>query len=666
MNNKVQKISASILLGTMLLYSLPVAAFTKDETVYSNANSDGERYKSIVSTHLENSEEEKILRDLTDLLNIENTSGDEEFTREGDTLIWKADSNDIYYKGESDKELPVDISIKYELDGEEISADEIAGKSGEVKITIEFINNEEHDVWMNGKYEKMYTPFVVAVGTYINNENNTKIEVKNGKTIDDGSKTFIVGLAFPGLEESLDISYLIEIPNSLEITMKTDSFEMNNIISYITPIKADDMDLDIFNDLNKIYSKVDKLQSASQQIEEGAKTLAEGAQTYYEKSQEFNQAVGKFSDGMSYANSSYSKLDTGINSIDSGAKQLQSGSKQLSDGTSALNTGVSQMKSKVSASAGELPKLVDGASQVSEGLDKLYDGITDAASNENAEVTEKLTAIVTEEKTQAGTLLAYNQSLSNVKSQLAAIDTTDLDEDTIIAIQTAIGTIDAQMAANTTIAGTLNNNADKYVGLVTGIGDSTTQQLQGLANNVALLKDGAKQVSDGTKTLQLSMSTLTGGLETLSSSTKQLSDGASTLYNSTFQLTTGTSQAKEGSSQMKEGLQTLDSSAKQILLADTQLTEGAKTIQDGAKELSAGVQEFNESGINKICGYINNDIRNIGDRAEALKELSEKYNTFTKVDTDTEGKVKFITIVDSIKRTDKDNGQEEIDEKPSK
>ena len=206
MNKKTQKITAACLLGTMVLYTLPVAAFTKDETVYSNAKANGEKYKSIVTTHLGNTEEEEILRDLTDLLKIENTNGDETFKQEGNTLIWDANKKDIYYKGETEKKLPIDIEVKYELNGEEIDPEEIAGKSGEVRVTMQFTNNESNQKWINGRYETIYTPFVVAAGTYINNNNNKNIQIENGKLIDDGSKTFAIGLAFPGMQESLDLS----------------------------------------------------------------------------------------------------------------------------------------------------------------------------------------------------------------------------------------------------------------------------------------------------------------------------------------------------------------------------------------------------------------------------------------------------------------------------
>ena len=388
MNNKLSKISASILLGTMLVYTLPVAAFTKDETVYTNAKSNGEQYQTIVTDHLINEEDEKLLKDMTNLLNIENTSGDEKFTQDGESLVWEADSNDIYYKGETNQELPVKLNIKYELDGKEISSEEIAGKSGKVKITISFENQEEHEVKINGKTEKMYTPFVVATGTYIKNDNNKNIEVTNGKAIDDGSKTMVVGLTFPGMQESLNIDKdTLEIPTTIEITMDTTNFEMSNIINYTTPKLIEDSELDIFSKLDEIYSKVETLQSASKQIENGAKTLSDGTTTYVEKSEEFNQALNQFSNGVSSANTSYSSIDAGIKNLNSQVPDLTSGTKSLSDNLGAVNQGVKTMSDLLDGSQESMNSLKNGAQNISGGLTQL------SAAMKTTDYTERINQI---------------------------------------------------------------------------------------------------------------------------------------------------------------------------------------------------------------------------------------------------------------------------------
>ena len=277
MNKILKKITSSTLLGTMLVYTTsPIFAFTKDETVYSKMDTSGNSYNTIVNSHIINSEQAEFINDLSDLLNIMNTNGDETFTQNENTLIWSANGNDIYYNGETQKKLPIECKIKYELNGNEVSANEIAGKSGKVKIILEYTNNDIHTVTINGKQETLYTPFVVVCGTIINNEKNKNITITNGKLIDDGSKTIALGIATPGLQESLNLSKsTIDIPSSIELTMEATDFELGSMITYITPKILEDEDLSIFNKVDDIFSQINTLQSSSHQLVEGANTLKE-------------------------------------------------------------------------------------------------------------------------------------------------------------------------------------------------------------------------------------------------------------------------------------------------------------------------------------------------------------------------------------------------------
>lgn len=649
MNNKLSKISASILLGTMLVYTLPVAAFTKDETVYTNAKSNGEQYQTIVTDHLINEEDEKLLKDMTNLLNIENTSGDEKFTQEGESLVWEADSNDIYYKGETNQELPVKLNIKYELDGKEISSDEIAGKSGKVKITISFENKEEHEVQINGKTEKMYTPFVVATGTYINNDNNKNIEVTNGKAIDDGSKTMVVGLTFPGMQESLNIDKdTLEIPTSIEITMETTNFEMNNIINYTTPKLIENSELNIFSKLDDIYSKVETLQSASKQIENGAKTLSDGTTTYVEKSEEFNQALNKFSNGVSSANTSYSNIDAGIKNLHSQVPDLTSGTKSLSDNLGAVNNGVKTMSDMLDGSQESMNNLKSGAQSVSGGLTQL------SAAMKTTDYTEQINQInkqIVTNQNMITTLTATTEQLNKVL------------EDTTLS-EAAVQAIKAQVTANQSTITTLTADKVYLNNMITSLNASNTQ-IEKLKQQVDTLAQGAKDVSDGVNGLLDQVGVLNTKIKVLNTSTGKMAAGANKLYQGTLGLEAGTTKLAQGSEQMKVGLSTINTSSQALYSANNQLVEGAKTIQSGAAELAEGTAEFNKTGIDVICNYITGDLKNLETRAEKLKELSDEYNTFTKLDDENKGKVKFITIVDSIKKDD-NKGQEEIDEKTSK
>ena len=649
MNNKLSKISASILLGTMLVYTLPVAAFTKDETVYTNAKSNGEQYQTIVTDHLINEEDEKLLKDMTNLLNIENTSGDEKFTQDGESLVWEADSNDIYYKGEIDQELPVKLNIKYELDGKEISSDEIAGKSGKVKITISFENKEEHEVQINGKTEKMYTPFVVATGTYINNDNNKNIEVTNGKAIDDGSKTMVVGLTFPGMQESLNIDKdTLEIPTSIEITMETTNFEMNNIINYTTPKLIEDSELDIFSKLDDIYSKVETLQSASKQIENGAKTLSDGTTTYVEKSEEFNQALNKFSDGVSSANTSYSRIDAGIKNLNSSVPDLTSGTKSLSDNLGAVNNGVKTMSDMLDGSQESMNNLKNGAQNISGGLTQL------SAAMKTTDYTEQINKI----KSQIGTNTKMITTLTTTTEQLSKVlEDTTLSEATAQAIK-------AQITANQSTIATLTADNAYLNNMITSLNASNTQ-IGKLKQQVDTLAKGAGDVSDGVNGLLDQVGELNTKIKVLNTNTGKMAVGANKLYQGTLGLEAGTTKLAQGSEQMKAGLSTINTSSQALYSANNQLVEGAKTIQSGAAELAEGTAEFNKTGIDVICNYVTGDLKNLETRAEKLKELSDGYNTFTKLDDENKGKVKFITIVDLIRKDDS-KGQEEIDEKTSK
>ncbi len=283
MKNLGKRITSGVLLCSVLCYTMPILAFTKDETVYSNLDGNGEVYQTTVSDHLKNTDGENILKDLSDLMNIENVNGEQKLEKEGNTLVWEANGEDIYYQGTTKKDLPIECKVKYSLDEEEISKEDIKGKTGKVKITLEFTNKEARTVNINGKQKTMYVPFTVACGTVINNEKAKNIEVTNGKAIDNGNKTMVFGIALPGMQESLGISKnKIEIPNSVSIEMEATDFDLGEIYIFATPKIIEDKDLDIFDDLNQMYQKIDTLQSSSKSIKEGADALAEGMNTLKE------------------------------------------------------------------------------------------------------------------------------------------------------------------------------------------------------------------------------------------------------------------------------------------------------------------------------------------------------------------------------------------------
>ena len=651
MNKKlVLKIVSGLTLCSMVGYTLPVFAYTKDETVYSRLDTTGNSYKTIVSTHIKNSEKNELINDMSDLLNIKNTNGDETYTQDGNRFVWNANKNDIYYQGETSKELPIECKVIYELDGKEIASDDIVGKSGNIKIKLQYTNKEERIVDINGKKVKMYVPFVVVAGTIIKNENNSNITVSNGKVVDDGTKTTVIGMAMPGLQESLGVSNdEIEIPSNIEITMDAKDFEMGTIMSYITPKVLEDNDLNIFDDLNDIYSQVNLLQSSSKQLEDGANTLEDGAKTYSQKSKEFNSAMNKVSDGVSTVNSNYAKIDNGINKIDKGTSTLTSGAEQLNSGIGELSSQLENMPSSVEA-------LYNGTTQVLDGLNGsaqeagLVDGVNSVLSNLQTTTNglEEALTQASDGSTNAIALLQANNAALNSAIQALSVDTE--------ANSTAIEGLRQQIAANESAIQSYTvakNTADTKKTYVQNQAQASVTSLTKLRNGMAALQSSMTQINGGLGKLNEGACKLPGALQQLSNGSKQIVTG-------TKKLSSGTDELSKGSLSLKDGIQTLDSSTKVLNDANGQLTQGAETLAEGAAKLSDGVTRFNKEGIQKICDFINGDAKDLTERVEKLTELSKDYNNFTLLNEGNEGEVKFIMIIDSLKqKTDSEQDKEE-------
>lgn len=658
MNNKViSKIVSGTLLCSMVGYTLPVFAYTKDETVYSKLDASGSNYKTIVSTHIENTENEELIKDLSDLLNVKNTSGDETFTQDGSTFTWNANKNDIYYQGESQKDLPIECKVKYELDGKEISANEIAGKSGKVKITLQYTNKEERTVTVNGKKVKMYVPFVVVAGTIVKNENNQNVTISNGKVIDDGTKTTVIGMAMPGLQESLGVSADdIEIPNNIEITMDATDFETNGIFSYVTPKVLEEEDINSFDKLDEVYAQVNTLQSSMNQIQEGANTLKDGAETYSEKSQEFNNVMNQVSEGVSSVNSNYSQIDTGITTINQGSTSLKNGAEQL-------NAGIGELSSQLTSMPDSIEALYSGSTQVLNGLND---------TQANGKTTPGL---VTGVNTIVESLQTSNEGLNKALENLSAtsqgtIKALKANNQTLKAVQQALGATEESKAANKTMIENLEKQIkanEEIIAKYNQYKAGADTQKQELAKKVSSSKESLTTVTKGMTTLRNAMTQVNAGLGQLNTASKklpdalnQLSAGSKSLVSGTKTLSAGANKLSKGSTALKSGIQTLDTSTQQLTTANGQLTEGARTLSDGATTLDEGIKTFNEQGIKKICNYINGDIKDVTERAEKLTELSKEYNNFTMLNEGNQGEVKFIMIVDSVKKQEEsEQGKEE-------
>ena len=636
MNNKViSKIISGTLLCSMVGYTLPVFAYTKDETVYSKMDSNGKNYKTIVSTHIKNTENADLINDLSDLLNVKNTSGDETYTQNGNKFVWNANKNDIYYQGESSKELPIECNVKYELDGKELSANEIAGKSGKVKITLQYTNKEERTVDINGKKVKMYVPFVVVAGTIIENENARNIEVSSGKVVDDGSKTVIVGMAMPGLQESLGLSDdEVEIPSNVEITMDATNFETSSIMSYVTPKVLEEDDLKVFDNLDEIYGQVNTLQTSMNQIQDGANTLKDGTTQLATGANTLKDGVTTAYNGAQTISSEVTKSTQSLKNDKSEAldsKTLESIKKQAAESSKLTDEQKAQIKAQAQTSAvlteEQKSQIKAQAAQKAKLTDAQKAQITTIAKQE-AVLNKDQEAQITE-KAKNGAQLTEAQKTAIITNAQANYPTTLTDAEKALLISIAQNT--AEQAAIKTALATAKTTAET----------TAVETAQQIATQTAVTTALTTAQSTATTTAMQTSTTVAKqvGNQAKKTFTNQVVSQMNTLGNGLNQLTSGLSELNNGA---------------------TTLANGTNQVNDGATTLADGIKTFNEEGIKKICNYINGDVKDLTTRVQKLTDLSKDYNNFTMLDGENDGEVKFIMIAEAVKKQeDSEQNKEE-------
>lgn len=274
------------------------AETSKDETVYVLAGADGTVQKIIVSDWIKNAMATDSLDDKTELSDIENIKGDESFTLGGDnSCVWDAQGNDIYYQGNIEKELPVQMSVRYTLDGQAIAPEALAGQSGHVTIRFDYQNMQYEEVLLDGKTEKIYVPFTMLTGMLLDTEVFRNVTVSNGKLINDGDRIAVVGIAFPGLQEDLAISKeKLDIPDYVEISADVENFEMSTTMTLATTELFGAIDSDKL-DLNELSDAMAELTDAMDQLMDGSSQLYDGLCTLLEKSGDLVSGINKLAEG---------------------------------------------------------------------------------------------------------------------------------------------------------------------------------------------------------------------------------------------------------------------------------------------------------------------------------------------------------------------------------
>lgn len=398
----------------------------KDESVYLISDANGNVNKTIVVDHLKNKDKKDTLEDASNLSDIENVKGKEKFTQSGDKLTWQAGGKDIYYQGTATEEPPVTQKVTYYLDGKEISPEDLAGKSGKVKIRFDYTNTTSYTETVNGEKQTVSVPFAAVTGLVLG-DGFENIEVTNGKAEVSDSSSVVLGYALPGLKDSLgikdgDLDGDVNIPEYMEMTADVKNFSMPaamtfvvNASDYVSTDGIDTSDLDdMINDLKDASTQ---LQDGSKTLAEGTDTLADGLSTLQSKLGTFASGVGTLKSGLKTYTDGVSTLSGGLNTLgnstgalvsgadklNSGAGQLASGSATLKDGlktytnganglakgASDLDAGIGTLAEKSGTLVDGATKLDDGASQLSASASSINEGIKSLDTGLKTPLTDK-------------------------------------------------------------------------------------------------------------------------------------------------------------------------------------------------------------------------------------------------------------------------------------
>lgn len=363
----------------------------KDETVYAKIDGSGSVKSVTVSDQLKNISDQSKLKDISDLQDIVNVKGDEAFSTMGSNVVWDTADADICYQGTTTKELPVGIKISYKLDGKDISAAALKGKSGHVVIRYTYENK-------SGNKGKTSTPFMMATGLLLDEETFQNVKVENGKLISDGDRNMVIGYGFPSMKNILGIEDKdVDIPDYFEVEADVTEYEPVEGLTIATNSIFNDLDTDDFDSLDELQDSMDELQDASSQLVSGSGELKNGIDTLLASSGTLTDGIdqlvaggGDLQDGTSELADGSNQLLDGSNQLADGSKELADGSKELADGSKELADGTRQLydgTKTLASGAGELNAglktaasktsgdLLNGAKQLDAGIGTLQNGL---------------------------------------------------------------------------------------------------------------------------------------------------------------------------------------------------------------------------------------------------------------------------------------------------
>ena len=568
------------------------SSFTKSETVYAVMNDDGSISSTTVSEHVYSASGLSNVTDKSSLTNIQNTESDAAFTQNGEDITWNTDDTDVYYKGDTDRSLPISAKITYAMDGQEAALEDLIGKSGHLTVTIALTNNETDTITVNGAERTIVTPLITAVGV-IFGEDASNVTAEHG-IIESAAKSSVAAfVTLPGVKDSLS-GLLPDEVDSIEdylqdtITVEADVTEltcpqvMMACATSAAALGTDNVfDLSSINDLtdgiNQLNDAMSQLLDGASQLEDGTTQLASG--------------VLALLDGAN-------TLNNGAAALDEGLGQLTNGLDTLSANNSALNSGAQQVADGVLASANKTLKeggLID----------------TDMTWDNYAEVIDNI--LTMNDKTLAA---GRKKIVRTVWEQEPIFKDSQLDLALYLSATKTNHDLEAALKLMQSY------DASMFSGLVQLL---TSQEAKDTAK--AELKyqvENSQDIAD-VRALKDSLSKI----QYFVSSVGQYTAGVQTAAD-------GAHSAKDGSAQLAAGTKTLYDGVNT-------LSDGASQLNDGAGQLNDGLNQFNEEGISKLTGALDEDqLHGLKTVLDEMTDRLENYTSFAGAPDDAENSVKFI------------------------
>ena len=568
------------------------SSFSKSETVYAVMNGDGSIKSTTVSEHLYSASGLSGVTDKTTLTDIQNTESDAEFTQNGEELVWNTNDTDVYYKGNTDKALPIDVKVTYALDGQEAALEDLIGKSGHLTVTVALKNNETGTVNVNGKDRTIVTPLITAVGVILGGD-ASNVTAEHGMVESAAKSSVAAFVTLPGVKDSL---------------------------SGLLPDEVDSIE-DYLQDTVTVEADVTELTCPQVMVACATSTAALGTSNVFDLS-----SINDLTDGINQLNDAMSQLMDGASQLVDGTSQLANGVLALLDGANTLNNGAAALD--------------DGLGQLTNGLDTL--SANNAALNAGAQQVADGVLASANKTLKEGGLIDEDMTWSNYEAVIDNILTMN-DKTLAAGRRKIVRTVweqapsfkDSQLDLALYLSATkTNHNLEAALKLMQNYDPS---MLCGLVQ--LLTSEDAKNTAKAELKYQVENSQDMADVRALKTSLSQIQFFVSSVN----QYTAGVQTAADGAHSAKDGSAQLAAGTKTLYDGVNTLNTGAGQLNDGAGRMNDGLNQFNEEGISKLTGALDQDqLHGLKTVLDEMTDRLNDYTSFAGAPDDAESSVKFV------------------------